>query len=164
MGKVSWRKITELAGIAAIVASLILVAFELKQNTDMTRAQIIQSRAETAINLADVMINSDYMADIFVKVGNGEELTDAETVRYVFWLRASLRNQDNNIQQYNHGLLPDHIPRAAAGTIRLIVEHSPVSREWWERNKFSFSDEFISFAENALAGGSNVRFPPESGH
>ena len=155
MTRQTWKETAETVGIVAIVASLILVAFELKQNTDMTRAQIIQSRAETAIDLADMMVNSDYMPEIFTKAGSGAELTDAELVRYRFWIRASLRNQDNNLQQYNQGMLPEHIPRTAAVAVRNIVEHSAFSREYWERTKFSFSDEFILFVDNALGNGAD---------
>jgi hypothetical protein len=104
MTRDKWKDVAEFAGISAIVASLIMVTFELKQNTDMTRAQIIQSRAETAVNLADSFYNSDFMPNIFVKAGNGEDLTEEEISRYEFWIRASLRNQDNNLQQYNQGL------------------------------------------------------------
>ena len=145
------RSIGEFVGLAAIVASLIMVAFELKQNTDMTRAQIIQSRTETAIDLADTFYNSDHIPEIFVKAENGEELTDEEFARYQFWLRASLRNQDNNLQQYNQGLLADHMPRAVAASVRNIISHSAVSRRYWTASKRGYSDEFVEFVDVVLS-------------
>jgi hypothetical protein len=151
MTRDKWKDVAEFAGISAIVASLIMVTFELKQNTDMTRAQIIQSRAETAVNLADSFYNSDFMPNIFVKAGNGEDLTEEEISRYEFWIRASLRNQDNNLQQYNQGLLPDHMPRAVSAAARNIVAHSTVSQRYWARSKRIFSDEFIEFVDKALS-------------
>ena len=150
MTQIKWKDIAEIVGISAIVATLILVAIELKQNTDMTRAQIIQSRAETAVELAESFYNSDHMPGIFVKAGNGEELTEEEIDRYEFWIRAALRNQDNNLQQYSHGLLSDHIPRTVARSARYVIKHSSVSQRYWERSKLTFSDEFIEFVDEAL--------------
>ena len=155
MTREKWRSVGEFVGLAAIIASLIMVAFELKQNTDITRAQIIQSRAEAAIDLADTFYNSDHMPEIFVNAGNGEELTDEEFARYRFWLRAALRNQDNNLQQYNQGLLADHMPRAVAASIRNIIPHSAVSRRYWTASKRSFSNEFIEFVNAALSDSSD---------
>jgi hypothetical protein len=155
MTRENWRSVGEFVGFAAIVASLVMVAFELKQNTDMTRAQITQSRAEAAIGLADTFYNSDHIPEIFVKAENGEELTDEEVARYRFWLRASLRNQDNNLQQYNQGLLADHMPRAVAGSVRNIISHSAISRRYWTASKRTFSDEFIDFVDAALSDSSD---------
>jgi len=147
----SLKDFAELVGIAAIVASLILVAIELKQNTDMTRAQIIQSRAETAVELAESFYNSAYIPDIFIKAGAGGNLTPEERARYTFWIRASLRNQDNNLQQYNQGLLAEHIPRAVASAAQNIIGQNEISRDYWNRNKRIFSDEFIAFVDEALS-------------
>lgn len=154
MTREKWRIIGEIVGLVAIVASLLMVAIELKQNTDMTRAQIIQSRADTAIDLADTFYNSDHMPGIFVKAVNGQQLSEEEAARYRFWIRASLRNQDNNLQQYNQGLLGDHIPRAIANSVRNIVVQSSVSRQYWAENKVGYSDEFVEFVEIALSENS----------
>ena len=39
----------------AVLASIVFLAIEIQQNTEMTRAQITQSRAETAISLAEML-------------------------------------------------------------------------------------------------------------
>jgi hypothetical protein len=151
MTREKWRIIGESVGLAAIVASLIMVAIELKQNTDMTRAQIIQSRAVAAIDLADTFYNSDHLPEIFVKAKSDQDLSEEELARYQFWIRASLRNQDNNLQQYNQGLLGDHMPRVVATSVRNIISQSAISRRYWANSKVGYSDEFVEFVETALS-------------
>jgi len=135
----------------AVLTSIVFLAVEIRQNTEMTRAQMIQSRAQNAMDLADSQFNSDYIPDIYVKLNNGEELSPAEAIRYRILLRATLRNQDNSIQQYNQGLLGDHTPRAVRGVVRAVIVDSPQGREYWESGNLSFSDEFRSFVEEVIA-------------
>ncbi|MDX1507631.1 MAG: hypothetical protein R3358_05090 [Woeseiaceae bacterium] len=48
MKKVNWKDVIEFIGMMAIVASLVLVAFELKQNTEMTRLATLSCPARSA--------------------------------------------------------------------------------------------------------------------
>jgi hypothetical protein len=131
----------------AVLASIVFLALEIQQNTEMTRAQITQSRAETSIALAEMLFNSEHIPPILEKARNGEELNYQEYVRYSGWLRATLRNLDNNIQQSKRGLLGEHIPRASAGAIRGVILANPTAREYWRNSKDTFSDEFVVFVD-----------------
>ena len=135
----------------AVLVGIVFLAIEIQQNTVMTRAQITQGRAEAAMSLAESTYNSDFMPDIWVKVGEGQSLTASEKFRYLTWIRATLRNQENNIQQYNQGLLGEHMPRAVSGVIRAVIETSPVGREYWEGAKHLYSDEFIEIVDSVIA-------------
>jgi hypothetical protein len=134
-----------------VLVGIAFLAIEIQQNTEMTRAQITQSRADAAISVADMAVNSDYIPAIYVKIQNGESLSEEDAFRYTVWLRATLRNQDNNIQQYDQGLLGEHIPRSAAGVVRGVIKNNPVGRDYWARGKTSYSDAYIAFVEAILA-------------
>lgn len=127
------------------------LAIEIQQNTEMTRAQITQSRAEVSIAIADMTINSEYLPAIRAKLQNDETLTQEETIRYQDWLRAVFRSQDNNFQQYNQGLLGEHIPRVMDETVRSAIVDDPFGREYWNRSKRLFSDGYIKFVDQILA-------------
>jgi hypothetical protein len=135
----------------AVLASIVFLAVEIRQNTEMTRAQITQSRAETAIVMAEMLFNSEYIPAILEKVNSNESLTYQESVRYSGWLRATLRNIDNNYQQSRRGLLGEHIPRASASVIRGFILSNQTARDYWSRNKTTFSDEFIVFVDDVLS-------------
>ena len=76
-----------------VVAGLILLIVEINQNTEMVRAQINQSRADTAISQQEATYTSDHVPVMLVKVRTGEQLTDEEMIRYETYLRAVNRNQ-----------------------------------------------------------------------
>jgi len=133
-----------------VLVGIVFLAVEIQQNTEMTRAQITQSRAEAALAMADLTANSDYLPAIMVKARNGEPLTDEEAIRYVVQIRAALRNQDNNIQQYRQGLLEEYIPRSVAGAVRNIIGTS-FARAYWTENKTGYSEAFVEFVDAILA-------------
>lgn len=74
----NWKEAAEIVGVIAIVLSLIFVAYELRQNTLMMRAQITQSRTEVAVSEQQATYNSDYIPDLIVKIDSGEPLTEQE--------------------------------------------------------------------------------------
>ena len=133
-----------------VLVGIIFLAVEIRQNTEMTRAQITQSRAEAAMSLADATYNSEYMPDIWIKVQDGDALTGAESFRFRVWLRATLRNQDNNFQQYKQGLLGDHIPEVIAGVVRTTLTSNAAGREYWEGAKGVYSPEFAEYVDSAI--------------
>ena len=140
-----------LAANFAVLLSIIFLAVEIRQNTEMTRAQITQSRADTAINLADSFYNSEFLPDILVKTRSNEALSPAEGARFRFWLRATLRNLDNNFQQAGRGLLGEHIPRATASAIEnAILSNNAAALEYCSESKEIFSDEFAAFVDEVL--------------
>lgn len=77
----NWKEAAEIVGVIAIVLSLIFVAYELRQNTLMMRAQINQSRTEVAVSEQQATYNSDYIPDLIVKIDSGEPLTEQEMLR-----------------------------------------------------------------------------------
>jgi len=82
----------------AVLASIVFLALEIRQNTEMTRAQITPGRAQNNLALADMQFNSDYIPEILMKARDGEELTRTELYRYRTHLRAVLRAYDNDFQ------------------------------------------------------------------
>ena len=132
-----------------VLAGILFLAVEIRQNTETTRAQITQSRADTAIALASAYFNSDYLPDVNAKIRGGEELTYQEASRYRAFLRAALRNHQNNFLQYRQGFLGEYIPRSTANAVRNIASSS-LGREYWEQNKSIFSNEFAEFVDHAL--------------
>ena len=134
-----------------VLVGIIILAVEIRQNTKTTRAQMIQSRAETAIVLAAESFNSEFIPDIWAKSRLGEELSVPETFRFNTWRRATLRNQDNNLQPYNQGLLGDHMPRAVKSAVIAVIINTPGGREYWELRKRRYSDEFADFVDATIA-------------
>ena len=78
MRSASWRVIAEAIGVAAIVASLLFVGFQLRQDAQIARAEVFGTFIATTIEMNQE--NYPY-ADLIIKANRGEELSEAE--RYI---------------------------------------------------------------------------------
>jgi hypothetical protein len=74
----TWRDSAELIGIAAIVASLIFVGLQLRQEQRIAVVELNQN--STAIN-TEYQIAIANIADTWVKANNGEVLSESETLK-----------------------------------------------------------------------------------
>ena len=143
------RWLTLGANIAVLVGIFFLAA-EVSQNTNMMRTQINQSRAEASMSEAQAMYNSQHIPETLVKLRQGNAITAVERERYRHFLRGLHRNLDNQLRQHREGFLPDNIPRSVRGAILSIIVPTEVARQEWERNRETFSDEYIAFVDAIL--------------
>ena len=134
-----------------VVIGLMLLIVEIGQNTNMMRAQINQSRTDTALYQQYSMSDTDYIAPIIVKIGKGVPLSDEEMIRYDARMRAFNRNQDNNLWQYNQGFLGENIPRSIRGAVRSVIGESELAISTWDGQKYSYSEEYVEFVDEAIA-------------
>ena len=69
-----------------VVIGLVLLIFEIRQNSEMMRAQITQSRAEASMSLAADYYNSDYLPGVYEKLRLGEPTSPEEQSRFRVYL------------------------------------------------------------------------------
>ena len=111
MKKTNWKDIAELVGILAIVASLVSVAFQLRQTQLSLIASTYQSRAFDAIAEGQYIADSEYLLPILVKTNHGENfdgvasLGEDERARLFHYLRSRMLDWDNEYYQYQSGFL-----------------------------------------------------------
>jgi hypothetical protein len=140
-----------LAANFGVLIGLILLVYEVRQNADLMRAQINQSRTDTALFQQYSMSDTDYIAPILAKVGRGEQLSDEEMLRYDARMRAFNRNQDNNLWQYNQGYLGENVPASIKGGVRAVIGGSELGMTTWDRQKYSYTEDYVAFVDEAIA-------------
>lgn len=136
----------------AVLAGIIILVIEISQNTAMLETQIHQSRTEQAIAEAQSLYNSEFVPALLVKVRDSEELTAEEYVRYRSLFRAFNRNWDNQLRQFNEGLLGGNIPRSLRQAVIDEFAGSGLARDEWRRTKDIYSDEYVEFVDGVLEG------------
>ena len=134
-----------------VVIGLVLLIFEIGQNTEMMRAQINQSRTDTAISEQQAVFNSDYIPALLAKRDRGEPFSEENMARYSAYFRSGNRNQDNNLWQYNEGFLGENTPRSIRGFARAAIGGSEMGITTWDSQKYSYTDEYVDFVEDAIA-------------
>jgi len=123
--------IGELLGAAAVLATLIYLALQIRQNTAATRAQIHQSRSDQALEFFLFGAGSSELMDILEKVYDSDDdvpdisklddLTWTEKRRLLFYSVANQQRLENMFFQYKNGFLEEQTyRRTLAPTSRQI--------------------------------------------
>ncbi len=137
-----WKNVAEMVGIAAIAASLVLVAYELRQNTAVSTAQAV-SDLNTAVDGA--YRSRAQNADLDELVGKGhsdpDALSEREKSQFFSWLRADMNLIEAAWFYFDNGIIPDRkfdgYKNAACDRVT-----TPGGREYWAAEAKFFASDF----------------------
>jgi len=143
-----WKSIAELIGMASIVASLILVAYELRENTAVATAQAVwntnnaldssyRARAENAV--LDELIENGH--------SNPANLSEREKSQFFAWLRADINSSEATWFYYSRGVIPG---ADFDGFISAICSRvtTPGGKAWWNAEAIFFAAGFREDIDN----------------
>ena len=88
MKKTDWKGTAELIGIAAIVASLVFVGLQMRQEQELARADLGSRGVETLIDLRLRASESDFAETYSKMLEHPSELTDGEMLQINNYLSA----------------------------------------------------------------------------
>ena len=88
MTKPTWKGIAEYVGISAIVASLVFVGFQLRQDQEIARVESFGSAIESKVNIINLITQN---LDVWISGLEGEELSILEKAEFEF-MAASLQD------------------------------------------------------------------------
>lgn len=125
----NWKDTAELIGIVAIVASLIFVGMQLRQDQSIAEAQIYSQSNQLAIDLAN-LINED--RDIWVRGIAGDDLTVEEEAVFENIYMAIYLNYGGLWQRANR--LSTRSPESAARQLAYQILTHPGLRRMWEKH------------------------------
>ena len=74
--------VSEVIGVVAVIASIIYLAIQVKQSTDLARAGMVHDTSASWASYHAMIAADAGLADIYVRAVKGEVLTSAETLRY----------------------------------------------------------------------------------
>lgn len=77
MTKPTWKEIVEFVGITAIVASLVFVGIQIKQDRETTLSEVRQFNASTFVELQIAIADH---AEALAKSNRGEKLSESEAI------------------------------------------------------------------------------------
>ena len=155
MNMSGWKDIAELIGIAAIVASLIAVAVELRQTQAAILASTYQARAFDGIAAARELFNGDYIAPILARVNMDDpdsikSLSDVERIRLRMFYISQMVDFDNEFYQYQNGFLDEeYYEHAFKGRLPGTARH------WRSLGIVEPRPSFRSFVDEQLKNSNN---------
>ena len=141
------RQYIEILGLLSVIASLLFVGVEIRQNTTAIRGATQQDISYQISEIYKIAVENEKIALITSKAYQGITKKDLSEIDFSrFWLFAmmGLRRVENIYLQYNNGFVGSE----AFDRIDMVFYRTPLVREIWEERKNSFDPEFVVFYEN----------------
>ena len=137
------QKITILANVG-ILAGLLLLAFELNQNHEMTQAQTRSEISRQITDFLSMVAGDDELASIMRRAQAAEELTVDEEWQYFLLLSANVRFWENIHYQYRQGLFDEAEFEAERTGWRLVIQGNRVFAKYWCPTVEMYSIDFVA--------------------
>ena len=142
MKSIHWKSTAELVGLASIVASLLLVAFELRQTTASSTAQAVFD-GNTALDDSYRRRAENPQLDALIENGhnNPSSLSEREQSQFNSWLHANMNVSEATWFYYSNGILEagdmDGYMTSVCGRIT-----TQGGRAYWKRRAARFARGF----------------------
>ena len=132
MTLVDLANIGQVVGAFAVVASLVFVGLQVRQNTKATRATALQMNADYWLACFSMLADRRF-SEIYSKGALGRvELEAGQFGQFFLLCRATFMGCENQHHQYTAGLLDDDAYRGYEATIREQIAAFPGIRAMWQ--------------------------------
>jgi hypothetical protein len=154
--------IAELVAAIAVVVSLWYLAIQLRQSTELARAELEVQFGVVWAELHDNMIQNPDLARAYdLAENNWSELSEEDVRAYLWFVAKSFHLLEGMFRQHRRGLLADDAwepyDRYIVGVLRIEAVMG-----WWQCDGSLTSKEFHSHVENLLRAPSDSRWRPVS--
>lgn len=151
MTLVDLANIGQAVGALAVIASLIFVGLQVRQNTKATRATALQMNADYWLSYFSMLADRQ-LSDIYSKGAIGRaELDGGQFGQFFILCRATFMGCENQHYQYLSGLLDDDAYRGYEATIREQIAAFPGVCAMWQLVKHTYGTEFVKFLDKQIA-------------
>ena len=129
--------ITEVIGVIAVIASLTYLAIQIRQSTQIARANIVHGTSDSWANYYRMLAADSNLADLYRRGTLGETLTETEVIQFESLVEVFMAVLEDTDHQYKIDLYFDEeededIIEFMAPTFRPLLG-SPIGRDWWRR-------------------------------
>lgn len=129
-----------------VLLGILLVAFELRQNSLVVAAQTRSDLAEGTVEFLWRQIEHDDLRGAILRASSGETLSDEDTWLLVRHAQAALRRWENIHYQYRVGLYEEQEFSAQIETWKGLVRGNVIG-PYWEILRNGYSPDFVEFID-----------------
>jgi hypothetical protein len=140
----------QVIGAIAVVISLIYVAYQIRQNTNVVRSATAQAVHEHFANWYQLVAADAELAELATKgLRDYGSLLEQERVRFISAFMAFLSYSQNAFLKWREGLLT---PALWLGweQVRMNLFGAPGGKAFWKDRSYLFGEEFRRYIENDL--------------
>ena len=143
----SWAAIAEIVGALAIVATLIYLAIELRQNTASVRASAYQTWSDAKRALFEH--SSETLSRTIARgLDNPSSLTNDDYIQFAFWCQQHVLAAQTTYFLQQDRIIPDSVFQTEFATTAEFLSKVPGPSQWWAAGaRTQFSEEFVKAIE-----------------
>jgi hypothetical protein len=146
-----WANIGQIIGAIAVIASLLFVGFQIRQNTRTNQATALQLNADYWQNYLTAMADSN-LSKVYATGASGRDELDQQQFTQFFMLcRATFMGCENQHYQYRLGLIDKDAYAGYIVTIKEQIAAFPGIRAMWQLVRHSYGNEFAAFMDDLIA-------------
>jgi hypothetical protein len=142
------QTLTILANIG-VIAGIVLLAVELRQNDETQRLLAVQQVLGLAFTNGIVVSTDEGLSEALVTANAGGQLSAVQRNQIDTFIRAVMNGMWQVYFQYEHGFLEPDFWEAFVRRTRESMA-IPLFREWWQRNKRAFSVDFQNYVDDQM--------------
>lgn len=152
MKKVDVGQMVQIIANVGVIGGIILLAFEVSQNSDALRLQAAQSNLNTFYAL-DLLIaeggaEDQSLARLLVSPAEGRSVSDR--FRYERFADSVISSWQNNFYLNEQGVLADDLWEAQSRSNADLLRGESDLLDYWESNRSYYTVSFNSFLEDML--------------
>ena len=141
----------DIAAAIGVIISLLYVARQLGQSTDMMRAAASSGRVERDYQIVGPIIESREIAEVWEKADKGfASLDTVDQIRMLFFERKALGLWYHDFQLHERGLLPEADWHEHVWIIRNIGRRQSI-RAAWQTFRGAYQGPFQDFMDQQFA-------------
>jgi len=142
--------LAQIVGVIVVIVSLVYVARQLQQNTEMARIAAGSQQVQADFDLTDSMIANRELAEVWVKGESEFDLLDeVNKRRLIFFERRAIVWWHHNFQLNQKGLLSASEWKAYLGIIHAVRSRQAVQISW-QMFREGFDKPFRDFMDEQL--------------
>jgi len=158
----NWEALGAIANLLAavgVIATLIYLAIQIRQNTKAVRSSSIQNLVQSFSTTAQAAVENEYIIPLLLKANAGSEaLTQEERARVHFWFIMTFRRFEGVYLQRDLGIVDAEVIDGFERS-HIAILASKSAQQWWTDSKEIFNSGFVSYLEELLKKG-----PPKALH
>ena len=154
-----WALCAEIIGGIAVVVSLGIVAFELRQSTNQAKLNTnaleitaYQSLITSIVDFNSQITTEPDLADIQLSSQKDpSSLSPQERHRLDAFYRGIIRHGDMAYFQYQRGAIDIERLNSALSPVRVNIALYPIAREEWNRIKYAYDKDFVEHLDRLVS-------------
>ena len=126
-----------------VIAGIIFLAIEIRQNNELLRAAARESQVESRAGSLERWAENHELMELRLRANNGEQLTTAEGWRVAFDFSSIMTRLEHDYELYQRGRI-EYVPVQGWAS---IFERWPYMRSLWRDRRGNYSPTFVEFME-----------------